>query len=396
MKTKLLLFFAIILGISSHAQIVHLTGAGVGGWNNPPLAQNLMSTTDNVIYTLSNVQITGSGGSAEFKFMVNSDWGTTYGYVGTNIWPSGTAGSTTTGAGTNIPGVAGFWNVTFNITSREYAFTPGVNPNATINITSSGSPITMVTTDGINYSAPSSTLAAGGFTFSQAGSSNQWGNAAFPSGTATPGGSPVNVPGGTFNITFNKNSGAYNFANTSVAMIGQGSPSGDWGVDAVMNTTDAITYTLNNAVIVGGSMKIRDNGSWTYQFGCNGAANTNTFPSATVIPNGNDFLTQSGTYNITFNRTNGVLNFADVLSVNSFAKNNFKVFPNPTNDNWNFSSVNDSITSIQIVNVLGKVVLTSEVSSTDVVVDASNLTSGIYFASIASATAIETIKLVKN
>ena len=72
MKTKLLLLAAILFGLMSQAQVVHLTGAGVGGWNNPPLAQNLMSTTDNINYTLSNIQITGSGGSAEFKFMIDN------------------------------------------------------------------------------------------------------------------------------------------------------------------------------------------------------------------------------------------------------------------------------------------------------------------------------------
>ena len=43
-----------------------------------------------------------------------------------------------------------------------------------------------------------------------------------------------------------------------------------------------------------------------------------------------------------------------------------------------------------------KHVLTKNVTSNEVTVDASNLNTGIYFARIATATAIETVKLVKN
>ena len=391
MKTKLLIFSALLLSFLSNAQTVHLTGAGVGGWNNPPLAINQMTTVDNANYTLSNVQITGSGGSAEFKFMANSDWGTTYGFTSVNQWPSGVAGA----GGSNITGVAGFWNVAYNLTTGEYSFTPGANPNAAINLTSSGSPIALVTSDGINYSSPSTTLSAGTFLFSQEGNQNQWGSASFPSGTSVQGGAGMNVPNGTFNISFNKNTGEYNFANTAVGMIGVGSPSGSWGSDAVMNTTDAVTYTIMNAVITGGSMKFRDNASWTYQFGTDGGANTNTFPSGTAIPNGNDMLTVSGTYNITFNRTTGQYNFANVLSTTNFNNIKVSVYPNPSQNNWSFTSA-EVISSVQIVDVTGKIVANVISSSANLNVNASNLANGIYFAKVTSLNEVQTIKLVKN
>jgi hypothetical protein len=368
-----------------------LTGAGVGGWNNPPLAQNLMSTTDNVNYTISNLQITGSGGSAEFKFMVNSDWGTTYGFTSPTGFPSGVAGA----GGGNIGGTAGFWNVMYNLTTGDYSFTPGVNPNAAINLTSAGAPVSLSTSNGINYASPSTTLSAGIYLFSQDGSANQWGNAAFPTGTATQGGAGVVVPAGTYNISFDKSNGDYSFLPTAVGIIGEGGPSASWGADAVMTTTDAITYTILNASINGGGMKFRDNGSWTYQFGTNGPNNTNTFPSGIAIPNGNDMLTVTGIYDITFNRTTGAYNFAPALSATSFESKKVSVYPNPSNNMFNFTS-SVILTSVQIVDVTGKTVLNVNANGTNVAVNAANLSTGIYFAKVASANNVQTIKLIKN
>jgi hypothetical protein len=87
--------------------------------------------------------------------------------------------------------------------------------------------------------------------------------------------------------------------------------------------------------------------------------------------------------------------FTDLLATNSFASSNFKVYPNPTSNNWTFTT-KSQINSIQIVDMLGKVVVTKNATSNEVTVDASNLNSGIYFARIATASTIETVKLVKN
>ena len=63
---------------------------------------------------------------------------------------------------------------------------------------------------------------------------------------------------------------------------------------------------------------------------------------------------------------------------------------------WNFTSTNDRIESVKIVDVLGKNVMTVSPKSNNVSVDGSSLTKGIYFAKIATAKATETIKLMKN
>ena len=400
MKTKLLLLATVLLGFMSQAQVVHLTGNAVGGWNNPPLAQNLMSTTDNVNYTLANVQMTASG----FKFMRDSNWSTTRGYyMNSTQWPSGStsplncADSGNGCDGNDITAVAGFWNVAYNLVTGAYSFTTGVSVYPTLNITNSVTPIAMSTSNGVNFTALSTTLAAGTFLFAEPSSSSQWGNAAFPSGTATIGGAGVNVTAGTYDIVFDKSTGGYSFTRVSVGMIGVGSPSGSWGADAVMAVQpDGVTYKITNATIVGGIMLFRDNAQWSFKYGWSTVQSQQTFPSGIAVLGGGDITTTSGTYDITFNRSTGAYNFGPPLSSYTFEKSSFVVSPNPSNNSWKIASASVEISSVQIIDVLGKVVYSNNKTSNEVNVDASTFTNGIYFAKIASANGSETIKLVKN
>ena len=164
----------------------------------------------------------------------------------------------------------------------------------------------------------------------------------------------------------------------------------------MMTTTDAVIYRINNATIVGEGMKFRDNTSWTYQFGTNGPNGSNSFPTGTAIPNGNDMLTVSGTYNITFNRSTGAYNFQNVLSNAAFAKNFFTVSPNPSSTSWDFTTDNQVIESIKVYDILGKLVLSTSPKSDTTSIEISELNNGVYFATVSSAIATETIKLMKN
>jgi hypothetical protein len=92
-------------------------------------------------------------------------------------------------------------------------------------------------------------------------------------------------------------------------MIGSTSPSGSWTIDTVMETTDNITYTLNNVTLTTATdpattgLKFRQDGQWTTNWG-----NSN-FPSGTATLNGPNIMTVAGTYNVTFNRINGTYTF---------------------------------------------------------------------------------------
>ncbi len=85
------------------------------------------------------------------------------------------------------------------------------------------------------------------------------------------------------------------------------------------------------------------------------------------------------------------------MSTRGFQSSNFKTFPNPTQRSWNFVSTSSkNITSIQIVDVLGKNVISITPDTTTATVDASSLTNGLYFAKVTTASGTETVKLMKN
>ena len=86
-----------------------------------------------------------------------------------------------------------------------------------------------------------------------------------------------------------------------------------------------------------------------------------------------------------------------VLSTNDIEFTELKVYPNPSSDNWNFVSAQETISDISIYNVLGKQVKSIQPKSLQATIDISNLSSGIYFARLALSTdnAISTIKLIK-
>jgi len=74
----------------------------------------------------------------------------------------------------------------------------------------------------------------------------------------------------------------------------------------------------------------------------------------------------------------------------------YTVFPNPTSNLWNFSSVDTIIDAIQVYDMTGKLVVSKTVGNSDTTVDSSTLTSGLYVARIVSGDAIQSMKLVKK
>lgn len=299
-----------------------------------------------------------------------------------------------------IPVTAGSYSsVTVNIENGEYSFT--VAPLfATITLT--GNAIEGLDwdqdtadfghTDADNYFLNDvSLLASGGCKFRKDhGWAVTWGNDT-PEGFPGPIASNIqnispNVAG-NYDARINIVTGVYSFAFTPISIIGEAV--GGWANanDIYLTTTNGVNYTLLNQAMTAGACKFRKYGDWP------GSLGNAVFPSGTATAS-NDNITGvlAGTYDIAFNKLTGVFSFTPSLATTGFAKSNFKVYPNPSNTNWNFTSAKDVITSIQIVDMLGKVVATSNSTT----VDASALTTGVYFAKVTTATATETIKVVKN
>ena len=102
----------------------------------------------------------------------------------------------------------------------------------------------------------------------------------------------------------------------------------------------------------------------------------------TGVQDGVNIPTTAGVYDITFNFNNGTYTFIQNLNTNNFSKISLKVFPNPTSSVWNFSA-KETIGTIEITDILGNAVLKTSNNSEGISVDASQLTTGIYFAKIA-------------
>ena len=85
------------------------------------------------------------------------------------------------------------------------------------------------------------------------------------------------------------------------------------------------------------------------------------------------------------------------MSTPNFSTTTFSTYPNPTQDSWTVKSNNTtSISSIQVFDVLGKSVISITPNSTEAIIDAKGLNSGLYFARVSSDNGSSVIKLIKN
>ena len=412
MKKQLLLWLAMtFIAFNSYAQInsVALVGEASGGWpgsaGNPgPIDTHQMTSSDGVNWTLSAITLTGAITGGGVKFRANNAWTINW---GSSAFPSGTA----TLGGSNIACLAGTYDVTFNSTTGAYSFIGTPITFATIAIVgpaAGGWPVDpqvdtnqMTTSNGTNYSINSVALTTGDLKFRQNNSwTVSWGGGSFPTGPTNAASNITVTTPGFYRCVFNSTSGAYTFDFPSVAIVGEavggwpGDPGNPGPIDVhQMTTIDGETYTLSNLTVTtaatGGGVKFRQDNAWNTSWG------SAAFPSASSS-DGSNIQTVAGTYDVTFTRSTGAYNFTTSLSNTSFSKSNFKVTPNPTNNNWNFNS-NDIINSIEIKDVLGKTIMNiNNNQSENVFVDASQLNSGIYFARISTANETQTVKLIKN
>lgn len=85
----------------------------------------------------------------------------------------------------------------------------------------------------------------------------------------------------------------------------------------------------------------------------------------------------------------------NTLGVDDFSTSNFKVYPNPSSDRWNVSS-NAVVNSVAVYDILGKQVISLSPNTTEVAIDASSLTPGMYFAEIKGVSGSKTVKLIKE
>ncbi len=318
------------------------------------------------------------------------------------------------GATDNIPVVAGVYSsITLDISSGEYTFelAPLIPPVSIVGDGVGGWPGSagnpgpldtnqLTSADGTNYKIDKLACVVGPGKFRQDNDwTVNWGNVAFPTGTGTQGGENIAIsPAGTYDVTFNRLTGEYSFILPTIAIVGDGvggwpgSPGNPGPTDVnQMTTTDGLIYTINDLVCFDGPAKFRQGNAWDINWGA--AA----FPVGTGTQDGENIVLTAGTYDITLNRVTGDFGFTPSLATASFNTNTFKVFPNPTNNSWNFVTTSGkNIVTIAIVDLLGKTVMTIAPAATSANVDATTITNGLYFAKVTTTSGTETVKLMKN
>jgi starch-binding outer membrane protein SusE/F len=405
MNKKLLLFVICLLTISfvnaktthsvlvekqnlSFLQVSIFGSATPGGW----VTDTDMTTIDGDNYTLTNVTLV----PGELKFRGNHSWTLPYNWGGT-AFPSGTA--VVDANGILIP-TSGIYNITFNITTFAYTIIKQNVSFQVISIIGDASPIAWVdtdmnTVDGNIYTLRVA-LGTGALKFRGDHSWTlpyNWGGTTLPTGTAVADANGVFIPtAGTYDISFNKTTLAYNITFKVISIFGDATP-GSWTTDTDMTTVDGNNYTINNVALIPGALKFRGDHSWTLPYNWGGTA----LPSGTAIVDANGFsIPTAGNYNINFNVATASYSITSTLATKGFNISTFNVYPNPAQNSWNFSASNENIESILIVDALGKTIRSVAPKSNFVIVDASDLNSGIYFAKIATAVGTTTLKLIKD
>jgi hypothetical protein len=378
--------------------VVKLVGACTGTVDGLLMAPSAADT-----FTATNVTLLDGVG----QFSID---GNLFGELG---FPSGTILGNTD----NIPVVAGVYSsVSLNIASGDYSFelAPVYPSIAIVGAGAGGWPTgapgeidanVLATEDGETYKgvvaltadAPNNEIK---FRSNNNWSDPNWGGVTFPTGPdpLNLGGNIIVTTAGTYDVVFTRSTGAYAFSIPTIAIVGSATPTG-WPTGtpgeidgSVMSSANGLDYTIAGIALIVGEAKFRANNDWGVNWG---AAD---FPSGVGTQGGaNIVIATAGTYNITLNRVTGAYAFTDGLSTSGFNTNAFKVYPNPSSSTWNFVSTADkNITSIQIVDMLGKSVMTINPAANTASVDVTSITNGLYFAKVTTDAGTETVKLMKN
>ena len=276
------------------------------------------------ILKVTDANDTDGSGFVDLKFRQDADWAVNWGNDDGDF-PSGVGAG---GAG-NIPVPAGTYMVTFNCSTLDYNFTATCGEIGMIGEFNNWNGDFPMNRDAVNPNmwttikslSPAHDGDGDGdieVKFRQdADWTVNWGDPAFPSGTATDGGSNIIALAGTYDVSFNCATGAYNFATNEdvcgdIGMIGDFNT---WGTGENGEVTDVTLvrdpnfpsqFTLDYSFPNSTKLLFRENADVNFIDVWGGA-----FPSGTgVQDNGvTQFDIPGGNYAISFNCKSGDFNF---------------------------------------------------------------------------------------
>lgn len=299
---KLVVVMACVLSsLITSAQTIYQTVGIIGsatsqGWD-ASTAMELSNPSDPHQWSLTLMLTAG-----EAKFRANDNWSVNW---GASSFPSGNG----TQNGPNIPiTTSGYYTVSFNDVTGAYNFqindapvyaTVGLIGNATANGWDASTPMVNDPADPHKWSL-TITLSNGEAKFRANNSWDvNWGNSAFPGGTAFRNGANIPVAAGEYEVTFNDFTNQYFFRNlnpvtyATVGIIGSATSRG-WDASTPMNAgTSGWNLTT---YLTTGELKFRANDSWDVNWG------GSDFPSGTAVRNGSNIqINETGYYTIHFN-----------------------------------------------------------------------------------------------
>ena len=206
MNTKLLFLLSLtLLSLKVNTQNIGFLG-DFNEWGNDVN----MSTTDFITFTLDDYYLPTTG----LKFRQDDDWANNW---GGDTFPTGFWSSN------NIPVTAGFYNISIDIGSTEYIFTPTAPSNQNISLigdfNSWSDDLILTTTDFINYSATNVPLTSGGVKFRRNGNwSVNFGGTTLDGIGIANSGDNIPIPAdGNYDITFNIDTLAYTIQTATLS-----------------------------------------------------------------------------------------------------------------------------------------------------------------------------------
>jgi hypothetical protein len=248
--------------------------------------------------------------TGEVKFRASDGWDVNW---GGSSFPEGTG----TQNGSNIAiSTAGYYKVTFNDLSGEYAFTNLATPEyTTVGIIGSATPGGWDNDTDLAKDPNNPHIWTGVITLTSGGEAKfraengwdvNWGSNTYPSGNGVGNGANIPVAGGTYAVRFNDATGEYFFmpqdraiAYPTVGIIGDATPGG-WSTDTDLIRNPANPFLFSKTITVtDGESKFRANDGWDVNWG------GSTFPGGIGTAGGPNVPTAAGTYFVTFNSGTG-------------------------------------------------------------------------------------------
>ena len=242
------------------------------------------------------------------KFRQDDDWLVNW---GATDFPLGTGVQ----GGDDIPTPGGPYDITFNSATGEYSFTYTGTTFGSIGILGDATPTAWDSDTDMTPRAEAPwvydiemELGPGVVKFRADDDwVDNWGSLDFPSGIGLPGGDNIPVEPNTYLITFNSNTGFYNFETLIpdfefISIIGDGAPSADWAVDDFLEKVSPDLWRLQ-ATFNDGGAKIRADTAWDVNWG------STDFPMGTGAINGDNIPVVAGDYLLTFNPLTGAVSY---------------------------------------------------------------------------------------